>query len=110
MEVFFLDANGNLSHDMELEQEYARLQAYATDNSPFAVGDRIKLTSACPKDTRDSCRVRVGDVGTLLDLTSWPVNDANGERIIIQAGVRWDHEEDDDPVFLGIFVDHLERA
>lgn len=103
--IVFMDADGNLDFDNEIAVEFDKANAEALANCPFGIGDRVKLNSQCPKDTRDSCRVRIGDVGTLLDVTAWPVNDG----VVVQMGVRWDHEEDDDPVFLGIFEEHLEN-
>ena len=110
MDVICIDANGNVDTDMmEMWDEYDRLNAESLANSGFAVGDRVRLNSSCPKDSRDMCRVRVGDIGTLLGVSSWPVNDTNGERVVVQAEVRWDHEEKDDILPLGIFIEHLDN-
>ena len=101
-----MDSDGNLDFENEFAVEHDRLNAAALANCPFAIGEKVKLNSLCPKDTRDMCRVRIGDVGTLLGVSAWPVND----KVIVQMDVRWDHEDEDDPVYLGIFQEHLDAG
>lgn len=101
----------NLRWQMTTEwEEYDRLNDESLKNCGFAVGDKVKLNSSCPKDIRDDCRVRIGDVGTLRRVSAWPVNDTNGERVVLQVEVRWDHEEQDNIFPLGIFIEHLDKV
>ena len=56
MDIICLDAHGNVDYEMMAEwDDYERLNAQALADSPFNVGDRVKLNSKCPKDTRDMC-------------------------------------------------------